>query len=290
MFPPTNSISGILQHMKRELHGLYKDEEIRSFWFVLLEEYCGLGRTRVLSEKERTISESEMLKVHFAIKELKKNKPIQYIIGKAWFCGLELIVDHNVLIPRPETEELVEWILTDYKDSIRKRLNIIDICTGSGCIAIALKKALPLAEVFAIDSSVEALHIVSKNETKYKCMLNTDLIDILDEENWGLATQFDIIVSNPPYVRMSEMKDMKANVVQYEPEEALFVTDEDPLIFYRAILSFASQNLVPGGSLYVEINEAMGEDTTKLAIANGFTNSIVRKDLSGKDRILRCRR
>jgi release factor glutamine methyltransferase len=290
MFSPTNRISDIIANMQRELSSLYEPEEIRSFWFILMEEYCGLSKTKILTDKDRTISESEMLKVHFAIKELRKFRPIQYIIGKAWFCGLELTVTPDVLIPRPETEELVAWILSDYSDNENERLKILDIGTGSGCIAIALGKSLPFAEVTAIDDSDDAISVALDNSYKNKCKITFELIDILEKNEWNFNGQFDLIVSNPPYIRLSEMKDMKPNVLQYEPESALFVLDNDPLIFNRAILRYASLYLAPGGAVYFEINEALGKQTYELALDSGFTHTELRKDLSGKDRMIKCRR
>jgi release factor glutamine methyltransferase len=288
MFLPTNNIHDILAHMKRELQGLYADEEIRSFWFILMEEYCRLSKTRVLTDTDRTISESEMLKVHFAIKDLKRSKPIQYILGRSLFCGMELKVTQDVLIPRPETEELVEWIIAENKEA--KNINILDIGTGSGCIALALAKHFPDAVIHAADISEHAIAIAKKNAAKNKLSIQLHSMNVLDESEWTADGIYDLIVSNPPYIRMSEKKSIKDNVLLYEPESALFVPDSEPLKYYEAIFHFANSRLTQNGSLYFEINETLGNETRQLAYEKGFKKVELRKDINGKNRMLRCRK
>jgi release factor glutamine methyltransferase len=288
MFLPSNNVSDILKHMQLELAGLYEKEEIRSFWFMLLEEFCGLKKTTILANHESCISESEMLKVHFAIKDLKKHKPIQHILGKAWFYGLEFKVSPDVLIPRPETEELVEWILKE--NSSKEKLTILDIGTGSGCIAIALGKSLKNASVFAVDVSDAALKIARQNTEKIGCNVSFHKMDIMNEKEWPENRTFDIIVSNPPYVRLSEKEGMKPNVTLFDPDIALYVSDEDPLMFYREILRFAKLVLAKDGGVYFEINERLGDEAHALAREMEFMNIELRKDINGKDRMLRCKR
>jgi release factor glutamine methyltransferase len=286
MFLPSNNVFDIVKHMQLELAGLYDKEVIRSFWFMLLEEYCGLKKTAILANHESCISESEMLKVHFAIKELKKYKPIQHILGKAWFYDLEFKVSPDVLIPRPETEELVEWIIKE--NSSKEKLTILDIGTGSGCIAIALAKNLTNASVFAVDISDAALQIACENAEKTGCNVSFHKMDVLNDRDWPENRTFDIIVSNPPYVRLSEKAGMKPNVTLFDPDLALYVSDEDPFLFYREILRFAKLVMDNDGTVYFEINESLGNETLKLAREMGFINIELRKDINGKDRMLKC--
>jgi release factor glutamine methyltransferase len=230
---------------------------------------------------------SEILNWNAILEKLKIQIPIQYIIGTTHFYGLEFIVDENVLIPRPETEELVDWIVKlNSKLSKKKNLKILDIGTGSGCIAVSLAKNIPNSEVFAIDVSEKALAIAKKNAILNKVPVTFLHKNILETKD--LNQKFDIIVSNPPYVRNLEKAEIKPNVLDNEPHLALFVPDNDPLIFYKKIAELAAANLNPNGQLFFEINQYLGKETQELLEYIGLKNIELRKDIYGNDRMIAC--
>jgi release factor glutamine methyltransferase len=231
------------------------------------------------------MSESELLKFNFAIKDLKNNKPIQYILGKTEFYGLPFRVNPHVLIPRPETEELVDLIIRENKGNT---LRILDIGTGSGCIPITLKKHLTAAEIHALDVSAEAIQVARENAELNEASLQFWHYDIRNEGKGWKEGLFDLIVSNPPYVLLAEKTGMEARVLNHEPALALFVEEGDPLFFYRRIMAFASLFLNAGGKLYLEINRALGKEMTGLLKKSGYTDIQLYKDLNGNDRILRA--
>jgi release factor glutamine methyltransferase len=276
----------VRDHLLRELSDLYPVEEIQAFHFLLLEHYSGLTRERALAEPTGTLSESELLNIHFAVKELMEHRPIQHILGKAEFFGLTFQVNGDVLIPRPETEELVQCIVHDHKWR-SDHFSILDIGTGSGCIAVALAHALPWAEVLACDISESALKMAGVNAKKNDVSVQFHSMDILNERDWPERT-FDVIVSNPPYIRESEKKAMSRNVLDWEPYSALFVKDDEPLIYYRAIFEFASLVLNAQGTLYLEINETLGKEMLRLAQRYPFEETELLQDLNGKDRIIKA--
>jgi release factor glutamine methyltransferase len=282
----SNRIGDIRNYYRTKLLVNYEEKEADNLLFMLIEEYSGISKARIFSEPDLTISESELLKIHFAIKDLNNHKPIQYILGKTEFYGLPMIVNPQVLIPRPETEELVEWIISENKDS--KKINILDIGTGSGCIAIALKKNLHQAIVTAIDVSVNAIEVAKKNGLVNQTDILFKTTDILNEQYLLQFATYDIIVSNPPYVRKSEIKEIKRNIIDYEPRNALFVDDKNPLIFYQAIAEFARDHLSKKGKIYCEINQYLGPEISELFKKNGFIYTEVRKDLFGNDRMIRA--
>jgi release factor glutamine methyltransferase len=249
---------------------------------MMFEHFLGWNVAHLLISKNRTINQSDLLKLNFAIKDLRAGKPIQYIIGSTEFCNLTLSVSPHTLIPRPETAELV-YLIAD-KEKERQPQYILDLCTGSGCIAIALAKAFPAAKVFASDISAEAMAVAKKNTECNKAEVSFVIADILREEN-PAGESYDIIVSNPPYVREMEKVMMNRNVLDYEPHIALFVPDGDPLMFYRHIAEFASKHLRTGGKLYLEINEALGNETAALLEKQGY-RPIIHKDSFGKDRMI----
>lgn len=281
---PSNKINDINSYFLTELRDLYDENEIRVFFEFCLEEFCGIKRNDLAAKINSTVSESELLKFNFAVKDLKLKKPIQYILGKADFYGLKFIVNENVLIPRPETEELVDLIIKENKG---KKISILDIGTGSGCIAISLKKNLPEAEVSAIDISEEALKLAKQNADLNQLNINFVQADILSNEFILNTSSYDIIVSNPPYVCLSEKENMEKNVLDYEPHIALFVADNDPLIFYKVIAEKAKKGLKTGGGLFFEINASLGPETRQSMEERGFKNVILLKDMSNKNRILR---
>lgn len=278
---PSNKVEDIVRFAKAELAEIYSEREIVSLIHALIERFAGISVVKALSEPRLTVSESELLKIHFAIKDLKNNRPLQYILGNCEFLNVNILLSHRVLIPRPETEELVELILEENK--MKQGLTIADLGCGSGCIAVALAKNLSDGRVFAFDISDEALE-----QTKANAAHNNVRVEVIKADmNDALVIneQFDIMVSNPPYVRECEKTQMKANVLEYEPHTALFVPDSDPLLFYRNIASIAENSLKRGGKLYLEINEALGEETESIFKNAGYKTEI-RKDFIDKVRML----
>lgn len=265
------------------LRGLYPLQEINAFFYLLTQEYLSLSRLDLALSPSKKLAPESVLKFDRAINCLLKQEPIQYIIGQTSFYGLPIKVNKHVLIPRPETEELVEWVLSEILKAPKDKLNILDIGTGSGCIAIALANALPNANVKAIDISKEALKIARENARINEVSVTFLQHDILELQQ--LPDQYDIIVSNPPYVRKLEKSQMSANVVDNEPGLALWVEDDDPLIFYNKIASLASSSLFPNGKLLFEINEAFGQATAEVVEKANFSTQL-RKDIFGKDRML----
>ncbi|MCR9228969.1 MAG: peptide chain release factor N(5)-glutamine methyltransferase [Flavobacteriaceae bacterium] len=277
----------------KELGTIYPKEEIDSFFYSCIEHYLQLQRFILAIQPGITLTKEEEQPLFEALSELKLEKPLQYILGTAHFMDLELQVNKNVLIPRPETEELVQWILLDAErnrnvisTSLNDRsLHILDIGTGSGCIAIALAKHLPNAKVFALDVSEGALDMAQKNAASNRVDITFLHEDILNTE---LEFNFDVIVSNPPYVRELEKKGVQKNVKDFEPGTALFVPDNDPLLFYRAIIDFAEMHLSKKGKLYFEINQYLGEETKALFHTRNFSEIELRKDMFGNNRMLKA--
>ena len=278
----SNKLKDIIDFAYQELESLYEKDEIRSMIYSIIEHFTGYDLMKILTYKdELKVSESELLKINFAIKDLKKEKPLQQIIGYCEFLDVRIEVNQHVLIPRVETEEIVQRVIKENKG--RKNLKIADICCGSGCIAIALKKAFPDANIYAYDISQEALKKSKKKTEKNKEKINFFKENILKSKEKN--QEFNIIVSNPPYIRESEKSLMKNNVLLYEPHLALFVSDEDPLIFYKKILDFSNRNLAKNGKIYMEINENLGKETELLFKNFNYQTSII-KDIRGKDRLL----
>lgn len=278
----SNKLKDIIDFAYQELDLLYEKSEIRSMIYSLIEHFTEFDLTKILTYKdELKVSESELLKINFAIKDLKKEKPLQQIIGYTDFLDVRIDVNEHVLIPRVETEEIVQRVINENKG--RKNLKIADICCGSGCIAIALKKAFPDANIYAYDISEEALKKSKENAEKNKEKINFFKENVLESKEKN--QEFDIIVSNPPYVRESEKAFMRNNVLLYEPALALFVSDKEPLIFYEHLLKFSNQNLAKNGKIYMEINENLAKET-ELLFKNFNYQTSVFKDLRGKDRLL----
>ena len=282
----SNRIGDVRSHYRQKLMKVYAEKEADTLLFLVLMEYTGFSKAGILSHHEESISESQLLKVHFAVKELLREKPVQYVLGKTEFYGLPFIVNSKVLIPRPETEELVEHSIGRLRDLPLPR--IIDLGTGSGCIAISLKKNLPEAEVTAADVSDFALEVAAANADLNNVHIRFRRFDMLNAEEWTDDLVFDAIVSNPPYVRKQEKASMKRNVLDFEPELALFVEDSDPLLYYRGIIEFARKYLVVGGLVLCEINQYLSRETEALFRSQGFKEVEVFKDFRGNDRILVC--
>ena len=280
-----------------ELSTIYDAQEIESFFYLILECFHNKKRIDLALDPNMEMDAMQLLRWESVLSELKKEKPIQYILGETEFYGLPFLVNENTLIPRPETEELVEWIIKSTNHEIHStKLRILDIGTGSGCIAISLAKKIPNAEVSAIDVSEKALATAKINAEINKVevsFINVDILKINDlvelpTSNFQLPTQFDIIVSNPPYVRNLEKAEIKPNVLEYEPHLALFVEDTDALLFYRKIAQLAQQNLSENGKLFFEINQYLGKETVELLEDLGFKNIELKKDIYGNNRMISC--
>jgi release factor glutamine methyltransferase len=278
------------------LSTIYDEGEAESFFYLILEEKKQLKRIDLALQPDLVFSEEEIVVWNAILEQLKLEIPVQYLLGKTHFYGLEFEVNENVLIPRPETEELVEWIIESQKLEVRsQKLRILDIGTGSGCIAISLAKNIPNAQVFAIDVSEKALATAQKNAKMNQVVVNfikTDILKTNDLEklptsNFQLPAKFDIIVSNPPYVRNLEKQEIKKNVLDNEPHLALFVEDDNALIFYRKIAELAQKNLNQNGQLYFEINQYLGKEMIQLLEKMNFKNVELRKDIYGNDRMTR---
>ena len=268
----------------QELTPIYDAGESESFFYLILEEKQKLKRIDLALQPDLFFSEEEIVVWNSILKELKKEIPIQYLLGKTSFYGLDFEVNENVLIPRPETEELVEWILESQKSKVESQnIRILDIGTGSGCIAITLAKNIPNAQVFAIDVSEKALATAQKNAASNKVSVTFTCQNILETED--LLQQFDIVVSNPPYVRNLEKEEIKKNVLDNEPHLALFVADNDALIFYKKIAELAQKNLTANGLLFFEINQYLGSEMVDLLEKMNFKNVELRKDIYGNDRM-----
>ena len=268
-------------HFTESLSPIYDKDETENFFFLILEHLKGISRVNLALNPDLEFSEDEIQKMNFYLNELKNQKPIQYLLGVTEFFGLRFDVNPNVLIPRPETEELVEWILSENKD--KKELKILDIGTGSGCIAISLAKNLK-AEVFAFDISEEALKTAQINSDNNHTFVHFIEFDILNDVWEG--EKFDIIVSNPPYVRELEKHEIKPNVLENEPHLALFVSDKNPLIFYEKITDFAKNHLSENGQLFFEINQYLGKETIQMLQQKGFADIVLKKDIYGNDRMI----
>lgn len=272
-----------IQYIEKELTGLYPKTEVKAFVRLILEQVCSLSYTDQILLREQKLDKRHKKSVSEVVKRLKNFEPIQYILGETEFFGLKLLVNPAVLIPRPETEELIYWIL---ENEWPPRPAVIDIGTGSGCIALALKKSFTEADVLAVDFSQKALQVASENSKKNSLELDFFQADLLQWQDfeWG---NYNLIVSNPPYVRESEKAAMFPNVLKHEPEEALFVSDKNPLVFYRRITEFAQNHLSENGWLYFEINENFGKEMMQLLSNKGFREIEIKKDLFGKDRMIR---
>ena len=271
-------------HIRSELQGLYPDTEIKSFSNLIIEKVSGFSRTEIIVNKNTLFSVEQRHVIENFIEKLKEYVPIQYILGETEFFGLPFHVNESVLIPRPETEELVDWIRNENDRNANP--GILDIGTGSGCIAISLKHEFINATVDAFDISEKALETAQSNATLNKLEVTFSKVDILNTPE--MEQKWDIIVSNPPYVTELEKSEISPNVLDYEPHLALFVPDNDPLLFYRCIAVFAQQHLKPKGKLYFEINRQFGKATVDLLTAMGFGNVELRKDISGNDRMVRA--
>ncbi len=271
------------QHILQELEGIYSRQEISILTRLILEEVCANSFSDITTYKNSHLSGSERGKVQDIVHRLKKGEPIQYLLGKTEFYGIPFKVTPDVLIPRPETEELVEWILTEKRSQGR---SVLDIGTGSGCIAVTLAKKMPHADVYAWDVSERALKVASENALLNGVNVEFSVQDIFQSVNSNPT--FDLIVSNPPYVTKSEKRYMEINVLGFEPHEALFVPDNHALIFYERIAEIALISLHKGGEIYFETNRDKGGEVCDMLQERGFVNIELKKDISGNERMVRA--
>ena len=270
------------------LQVIYEPREANRIASFVIEALTGFNNTQRIVYRDAFFTRQQQKNFHHIVLDLLNNKPVQYVLEEAHWYGMKLYVNESVLIPRPETEELVAWCINEVKkDELHKNYGILDIGTGSGGIAIALQKALPSAFVSAVDVSEDALQVAAQNAEEQKTDMSFYKADILDARQWESLASFNCIISNPPYITESEAADMNKNVLQFEPRLALFVPDNNPLIFYDAIASFGLQHLHKKGLLFFEINESFGNEVAELLSAKGYTNIEVRKDMQGKNRMVK---
>lgn len=274
-------------YLLNKLRSIYNDSEASNITDWVMEHITGSKKAERMIYKNAAITEQEEKQLQQYTERLMQHEPVQYVLNESWFCGLKLYVDKNVLIPRPETEELVEWIISNCKFPVDE-LKILDIGTGSGCIAISLKRRIRKAEVWACDISNDALEVAKKNADALGADVNFIQLDFLNEEQRNQLPSFDIIISNPPYVPQKDKADMQPNVLNYEPHTALFAPDNDPLIFYKAIASFGKKHLRQPGNIYCEIHESLGNSVKEIFSSGGYTTEL-KKDMQQKDRMILLR-
>lgn len=271
-------------HTKNQLIAVYNEREAAAIAHDVLEEITGLNRMDRLMQKDQLLSEKQNHQLNEMVTDLKRGKPLQYVLGYGWFMGRKYLVSSAVLIPRPETEELVDWIIQDAsKTSI---INLLDVGTGSGCIPVSLQLALPQAKIVSVDVSGDALEIARKNGGD----LNIDFrnIDFLDEGRWPPLGNYQVIVSNPPYIPEAEKEQLHINVRNFEPSLALFVPDNDPFLFYKALAKFGGTHLQPGGAIYCELESSLGERCVEIFKTYGYGKVELRKDMHGNFRMLKA--
>ncbi|PWU03376.1 MAG: peptide chain release factor N(5)-glutamine methyltransferase [Bacteroidetes bacterium] len=278
------------QQLKNSLLDIYGGREAENIASLVMGHLTGMNRLDRLMKIKEQMPEDQQNRLLKYQHELISHKPVQYVLGETWFYGLRLYVDENVLIPRPETEELVDWVVNDYSKNIAsENIRILDIGTGSGCIALGLKKKLSGAQVQGIDISEGALKVAQLNAKENEIQVEFIKSDFLQEMERDKLGKFEIIISNPPYIPYSDKNSMNKNVLDFEPHLALFVNNNRPLIFYETVSNFAKSHLANGGTIYFELHESLGEHAVQLFKLNGFAHIELKKDMQGKDRMLRVR-
>ena len=284
------TIKDVFDAYRQELSIIYDVNEIGAITLLVISDICEISNAKIKAFPEFELTPEQSNRLASILTELKTGRPVQYILGHTEFYGLPFNVNPSVLIPRPETEELVEWVLESVSSEQLAVGSILDIGTGSGCIAISLKKNLPGFKVSAIDISADALATAASNAKLNNVDIQFINADILNQNSHisNLTSQISILISNPPYVTLHDKTQMHNNVTDFEPHTALFVPEDDPLLFYRAIGDVALSNLSPGGLLFFEINENLGAETVELVANKGFKNIELRRDLSGRDRMIRA--
>lgn len=275
------------QRLLFQLYHIYNNSEAQQIADMVMEHIMGWNRIDRVMNKKLKMLPGSLEKLDRMTDQLLMHKPVQYVLNESWFAGMRLYVDENVLIPRPETEELADWIVKDFTSRHINNPIVLDIGTGSGCLALAIKKGLPLAEVHACDISEAALAVAKRNAESNELDIIFHQADILSGSDWEKLPQVDCIVSNPPYIPLRDKDAMQKNVLDFEPHLALFVDNEDPLLFYKAILSFSRLHLPKDGIVYFEIHEQLAADLRQLAVELLPGEQQLRKDLQGKDRMFR---
>jgi release factor glutamine methyltransferase len=281
-------MTNLLQTVRKQLTKVYDRHEADAIAFLLLEERFGISKCDLLVGKDIKFSPNEDAELQVILSRLGKGEPVQYVLGHTDFCGLDILVNKNVLIPRPETEGLVEWateFLTSYATTDSTR--ILDVCTGSGCIALAMKNKFAQADVYGIDISDGAVSVAQENSRRLSLPVNMTKADALNLSASYSKTPFDLIMSNPPYVRECEKEEMETNVLDFEPHLALFVSNSDPTIFYREITKFAIDSLKHGGAIFFEVNRLFGDDVEEILRATGFISTEIRNDMFGNVRMVK---
>lgn len=273
--------------LRFNLFHLYDEREAGNITDLVMAHITGWQKIDRIVNKTVPLSAQQQQLLEQYTRVLLQHKPVQYVLQEAWFYGMALYVNEQVLIPRPETEELVDWLVKDAGNAQRSGRSVLDIGTGSGCIALAIKKKLPHVLVHACDISNGALQVAKKNAAGLDLDIDFHALDILSEQARNELGIFDMIISNPPYIPQSDKPAMASNVLEYEPSLALFVDDEDPMLFYTAIAAFAKLHLAPGGLIYLEIHEAMGDAVVSTFRSYGFSRIEVRKDMQGRSRMVK---
>ncbi|MDZ4808137.1 MAG: peptide chain release factor N(5)-glutamine methyltransferase [Bacteroidota bacterium] len=272
--------------MLNQLRSIYTEGEASQITDWAIEKLTGSKKAERMLYKNAAITNEEEILLQQYIERLMQHEPVQYVLNESWFCGFKFYVDKNVLIPRPETEELVEWVITNCRFPV-DQLKILDIGSGSGCIPISLKRRIRRAEVWGCDISLPALEVAKRNAASLGTEINFIQLDFLDRQQWEQLPSFDIIVSNPPYVPEKDKATMQPNVLHYEPSTALFVPDNDPLLFYKAIAEFGKTHLNKSGSIYTEIHEDLGEAILNTFQSTGYIAEI-KKDMQQKERMVKA--
>ncbi len=270
-----------------KLQSLYDAHEASAIAHELMLHITGLDKIQRLMDKDKEFTIPQQEQFDGMLTDLLKGRPLQYVIGLAWFMGRKYVVNENVLIPRPETEELVQWIIDEWKGK-NEEISIMDIGTGSGCIPISLKLALPSANISTCDISKGAISVATENAENLAAQIGFIQMDFLDESEWGKLGKYDIIVSNPPYITTQERESLHTNVRDHEPSQALFVTNDDPLQFYKAIAKFGKSHLSPSGSIYCELHRDYAQASRSVFEEDGYKNVEVKKDMHGNWRMLRA--
>ena len=290
------TVEELYKNFVGRLKTIYEEREANNITDWVFENVTGVKRLDRISNKQQSIGSSKIEQLNGALQQLLQHKPVQYVLGEAWFYKMKLTVNQQVLIPRPETEELVEWAVEEIrnkklviKNKKLEQLSILDIGTGSGCIAISLKKEMPDVEVVAAEINKDALSVAKENAEDQKVRINFLQLDFLDEASWSSLRSFNIIISNPPYIPHNEKSKLAKHVVEHEPHVALFVTNDDPFIFYRKIAAFADKHLMERGKVFVEVHEDYSNEVQQIFAQKNFTTEI-KKDIYGRDRMIKAGR
>lgn len=286
MFIKSNTIEEISSYLKKGLKDIFSEREVSIITQELILKRFNWNKTDFIINKQNRLSESDLLFFRSSLKRLQANEPLQYVLGSTFFYDLEIKTDKRGLIPRPETEELVDWVVNSYKEN--SEIKVLDLCTGSGCIALAIKSQLPKSKISGVDVSKEALSLANENASNLDLEVTFLEQDILESTLKLSKTKFDCWVSNPPYIPESDKADMADNVLKYEPDLALFVDNHLPIIFYERIAEHGLRHIKKGGSLFFEIHECFGEEVTFLLKNKGYVDVEIRKDLQGKDRMVKA--